>query len=447
MTGEQQRAAVVITAGGSPVAYDIVRSLALQGLRTTVASSHLHDIAFYSRYCAEKVVLPSFERCNDELILHALEWLAMERASGDHSEEKKPVLFYASDPELSFVWRHRYRLARHYQFLLPPDNLFEHLFDKVKFASFAKGQRLPVPATFVAKSLEELREVLLDIPMPCIVKPGYSEDWNWKTEEQCQKFGPYKKALRRFASHHEVWEFCEQLPQWSSGIVIQSYLEGRDETITSFHGYFNRASHCLGYFLGRKIRTYPPHTGGSTFIETIDDHNLAVRSIELLQQVGFRGVVKVDYKWDKKANDYKILEINPRYTLWELLGAHAGANLAWIAYQNQRGEHVEVQRQYTVGRRLLYWKQDLRAVIDGYRTSSEWTWLSYLRSIAGKSVYRIFNPHDPLPFFVSLLGFLRRNILLRLRIHALVEALQLMGDGLAEKTVNARLKKIWKMVK
>ncbi|MGH2569549.1 MAG: hypothetical protein ACRDGA_14520 [Bacteroidota bacterium] len=403
MKGEHQTTAVVISAGGAPAAYDIVRSLAVRGVRTTVASSQRHDIAFYSRFSMERVVLPPFESRNDQLIFNILEWVAM-------GQRERPVLYYTSDPQLSFVRRFREKLSDLYRFLLPPEELLEQLFNKAAFASFARRHHLPVPETSRVANVYQLRSVLRTIPLPCIVKPAFSEDWVWDTETQWRKFGPYKKALRRFTRREDLLEFCKDLPRRSAGFLVQSYIEGRDERIVSFHGYFNEDSHCLGYFLGRKIRTYPPHTGGSVYVETIDDPVLAEKSIEYLQRAGFQGVVKIDYKWDDRAHEYKILEINPRYNLWELLGAHAGANLAWIAYRSQRGESLELPQQYQTGVRLLYFKQDLRALLDGYRKSGEWTWSSYLRSIARKNIYRVFDARDPLPFIVSLAGFVKRNI-------------------------------------
>ena len=193
--------------------------------------------------------------------------------------------------------------------------------------------------------------------------------------------------------------------------MIQEYIDGRDESIDSFHGYFDIHSRCLGYFLGRKIRTYPPHTGGSAYVRTIHNTSLARLSVEYLRRIGFQGIVKIDYKWDVRTKAFNILEINPRFNLWELLGAYARVNLASAAYHDQRGESVDCGQSYTDDARLLHVKQDLRAYWTGYRHTGEWTFNSYLRSFAAKIHFRVFDPTDPLPFMVSALGFLLRNCL------------------------------------
>ena len=403
--------AVVISFSGHADAYDIVRSLGMAGIPSIVASCRPRDIAFYSRHCAKRVVLPDSER--ESAIIEQLVQLSIELGV-------RPVLFYVSDPELSFVWRHQNILRSYYRFLLPGDETLECLFNKVLFHEFAREHQFPVPQTVIVKNISDIASIVSGIGFPCIVKPAYSQDWVWDTEEQQLRFGPYKKALRRFTSADELLRFCEALPQRLSGFLIQSYIDGRDEAITSFHGYFDERSTCLGYFIGRKIRTYPSHTGGSVYVQTIHNPVLARQSIEYLQRIGFQGIVKIDYKLDPAGNEFKMLEINPRYNLWELLGGYAGVNLAAIAYRHQKEEplspvelQVPVAPAGTYGDdvRLLFVKQDIRAYLSGYRKTKEWTLRSYVRSLAKKKFFRMFDREDPLPFVVSVIGFTGRNAL------------------------------------
>ncbi|HYQ86235.1 MAG TPA: hypothetical protein VES59_03225 [Bacteroidota bacterium] len=427
--------ALIISAGWSPGAYDIARSLGMAGILSHIASSQPSDIGFYSRYCAGRWMLPCFKPENYGEIVIRLQKLSS--GSGE-----KPVLFYASDPELWFVWRYRHQLEPFYRFLLPPDDLIEKLFNKVLFAEFAREHELPIPRSATLRRLEELQELDGAITFPCIVKPAYSQDWIWDTPEQETRFGSYKKALRRFDSKAQLLDFCGALPEREAGVVIQEYIDGRDESIDSFHGYFDKHSRCLGYFLGRKIRTYPPHTGGSAYVRTIHNETLARLSDEYLRRIGFQGIVKIDYKWDDRTKVFNILEINPRFNLWELLGAYAGVNLASVAYHDQRGESVEWRSSYTDDARLLYAKQDLRAYWTGYRHTGEWTFISYVRSMAAKLHFRVFDPRDPLPFVVSALAFLLRNGLRMLGVkmkvpkpgeHAFISRRRMRGQAISQK--------------
>jgi len=395
-------AAVVISAGGSPIAFDVIRSLGQKGIHTYVASSQADDIAYYSKYCAGKIPLREFTRENEQRNLHTLIQFA-------EQQKTSPVLYYASDPELSFLWRNKEQLSKWFKFLLPPDTVLEFLFNKVLFNSFALAYELPIPQTVIVTEAKELVSLISNVTYPCIVKPAFSEDWKWDDEKQQERFGPYKKALQKMHSPDELLPFCFALPRRQSGFLIQSYIEGRDENIVSFHGYFDEQSKCLGYFLGAKIRTYPPHTGGSAYVRTIEHPTLAQLSISALERIQFQGIVKIDFKWDSTANDFKILEINPRYNLWQLLGAYAGVNLVYLAYCHQTKKALPRQRRYRNDVRLLYLKQDMRAFVAGYRLNGEWSTLQYIFSLLRKTHFRVFDSKDIKPFVISLCSFLSRN--------------------------------------
>jgi len=374
----------------------------MDGVASIVVACQSYDIAFYSRFCKKRIVLPHFETSSERMIVDQLKQLSATLGL-------KPILFYVSDAELSFVWRFQKELQSWYRFLLPRDETFEHLFNKARFCTFAREHHLPVPQTIIINNVDELDSIVSSIRFPCIVKPAYRQDWTWETEELLAVFGPYKRSLRRFTSTRELIKFCNALPRRASALLIQSYIEGRDEAIISFHGYFDEQSRCLGYFLGRKIRTYPSHTGVSVYVQTIHNNELAQKSIGYLEQIRFQGIVKIDYKLDQDDNEFKILEINPRYNLWVLLGGYAGVNLVAIAYRHQMGETVDLSYDYDDDARLLFFKQDLRAYFFEYRKTKEWTFISYVKSLIKKKYYRVFDPRDPLPFIVSTITFTGRN--------------------------------------
>src|SRR6266404_4996473 len=145
--------AVIVTAGWSPAAYDIVRALALAGLPSCVASAQRNDIAFFSRHCLKKLILPPFVPENHTQILKKLREFSSQLNA-------KPVLFYTSDPELWFVWQFREQLEPFYRFLLPPDKLIEKLFNKVLFHELAIEHRLPVPPTRTVSRVDQLPDVV-----------------------------------------------------------------------------------------------------------------------------------------------------------------------------------------------------------------------------------------------------------------------------------------------
>lgn len=391
--------AVILTGEGDRGALDMLRSLAREAIRSIVVSTVPNEIASRSRYCEELVLVHPYHPANDGLNLAIL--IELGRRYPD-----RPVLLYGEDINMLFVSRCRDTLARYYRFLMPPPGLAEMFVNKAEFQRLAESHGLPVPASRVALSYEELADASQRISYPAFVKPAYTMNWSFDTPALRKKYRGYKFALRPYRSAKEMLEFCSELPFGNGGVVVQEFIEGTDREIYSFHGYFDEHSQPLGYFIGRKIRTYPIHQGGSACIETVDEPSVAAIGITALQKVGFRGIVKIDMKRNPRDGKFQILEVNPRYNLWESLGAFAGMNLTTIAYHHQRGEAAgPTKATYALGYKWLFFKQDIRSFFSGYWRNGEWTIWQYLASLHGKKIYQMWDWKDPWPFFVSAMYF------------------------------------------
>lgn len=199
------------------------------------------------------------------------------------------------------------------------------------------------------------------------------------------------------------------LPNIDKGVVIQQFIEGRDEMLFSFHGYFNVRCEPVACFIGRKIRTNPIHFGGSAFIETVHRPDFMQFCLNLCRHIGFVGVVKIDCKLDASTGQYTILEFNPRFNLWEYLGASAGVNIPRAWYDDLAGNPCRTSLTCEAGCRWLNLAADLCA-LPAYVRSGEWTFWQWIRSHRGPTVFHTFEWKDPMPFLISFPRFLRRRV-------------------------------------
>jgi predicted ATP-grasp superfamily ATP-dependent carboligase len=152
------------------------------------------------------------------------------------------------------------------------------------------------------------------------------------------------------------------------------------------------------------------HHGGSAFIETVEEPTVARIGIESLQKVNFQGIVKIDMKRNPRDGSFKILEVNPRYTLWESLGAFAGMNLCAVALRHARGEvPAQFRQSYALNYKWIFFKQDFRAFLTGYWRAGEVSLLQYLNSLRGKKIYQLWDWKDPAPFLYSATQFWLKN--------------------------------------
>jgi predicted ATP-grasp superfamily ATP-dependent carboligase len=365
-----------------------------------VVSEDPNDITFRSRFCAKKVILEKFEASSDGANTSSI-------LSLSQSLNETPVLYWGSDREALFISRNRDKLQAHFRFLLADGKLIEDLTDKARFAALCHIHQLPVPETLTFRSTEEIKQSIHAIPFPCTLKPVFTEDWTSSSLKA--KFGTYKHALRRIENSIDLLDYLEALPHTNKGIVLQKFIRGKDDQIFSFHGYFDNAGKLRAGFIGRKIRTNPIEFGGSAYVETAAMPDLISLSVDICERLGYTGIVKIDYKREPGTQKWYLLEFNPRFTLWEQVGAWAGMNIPALWYDDLVGKHPPVMESYRSGMRWLCLAQDLRSFPAYYR-SGKWSIGAWVRSYVSPKVYHTFAWNDPWPIMFSFPKFLGRKI-------------------------------------
>lgn len=382
----------VVLLGGLNVA----RALGLAGIPVIVASAAPHEPAFASRYCCGKLLLPRTEDRGAalEVLLRAGERLSAQLGA-------RVPLFYGNDDRQRLVQEHRAEFARSYALLLNDPDVADALIDKDLFQPLAARRGLPVPRALEWEALERFAR-------PVLVKPRTKFGWD-SSPVYLQLFGRRGKA-RIFADGRALLADAHAR-QLANDLIIQEYVGGDDRQIWSFHGFADEHSRLIDWFIGRKIRTFPAHTGLSTFLELARDDELAALGAELVSALPLKGVFKIDLKRDASTGRFRVLEVNARYNLWHYLGAANGVNLARTAYDYLvHGERSASAAPYRTAYRWIYLRCDWRA----YRELSARGELSlggWLRSLgAGPLVCSLFSWRDPLPFFHKGVHWLRRHV-------------------------------------
>ena len=375
----------------------LVRCFGEAGLSVLLATSpHSRLPATFSRYCKDKIFLPP--NSSDGFVEALL----------DFGSKQNGVTYIASDndPLVLTLSKNRDLLSHSFAFILPEHEIIQAIIDKTLFGSLANRHSLPVPRTFAIGSLKDLDENIHEIPFPCIVKPAQQQDW-WKSEA-LMALGGRKKALT-FSNTNDLVESYSRMCSFSPDVVIQEYVHGRDECLYDLHALLDHSSNAVSFVLGRKIRTYPPHFGMGCYTETLQDDEITNTGLEALKKINFRGLANINMKRDSRTGDIKILEINPRSSLWSYLDAFAGNNLAVKAYYLATGQPFSPTCEYDLGVRWLNFKNDFHSLLE-YRKAGEWHFRSWLRSFGGKTAFHVFSLRDPLPFIASIVQFVIRKI-------------------------------------
>jgi D-aspartate ligase len=357
---------------------DVTRALGLAGIPVIVASSERCTLAMASRYCDGVIELPPITERDavvSMLVRAGREFVA---------RYGRPVpLFYDNDDRLALVQDYRAALAPHFRILLNAPELADALIHKVLFQELAERRGLPVPRRIEWDALGREDD-------PVLVKPKSRTGWE-QSSVRLQLFGGRGKA-RVFANGREA-RANALVEQLVAQLSFQEYIPGGDDAIWSFHGFCARDGELLGWFVGRKIRTFPALTGQSSYVQLARHEELVALGRDIARHIGLVGVFKMDFK-RRPDGRFCLLEINPRFNLWHHLGARNGVNLPEVAYHHllghQRPLHAEARLLY----RWLALSYDRRA----YREVglSRTRWIASL--LEAPKVYAVFSWSDPMPF-------------------------------------------------
>jgi len=390
-TGLQGPDAVVLSClGGSQGDLGVVRTLGREGVRVVLVAEGVSGgedgLAALSRYTAEHHRVPGFG--HDKAVLEVLDRIA--QAQGDRG---RPVLIPTADPDLDFVTRNRARLERHFAMVSPPAELVGACLDKARFAGWAGVHGLPVPATWRPDGLEEVRAIAQVSRFPLIIKPVYPP--NWAREPLVTLVGGLKALTVHDAPSLE--QTYRRIAAVDPHLVLQDFVPGREDRLYSLHAYLDAHSRPLAWFCGRKLRTYPVDAGIGCLVESVYIPELVDEGLRALQRVGWTGFALMQFKHDPRDGRFKLLEINPRTSSWNLLAAACGINLPFVAYRDVTGLPPRLPVVQREGVRYLYLANDWRAFLDHWRRGelSPWQWLASLR---GVRVCQVLAADDPMPF-------------------------------------------------
>src|SRR5262249_15543014 len=292
-------------------------------VRVGTAGPDRRDVIFRARYGRRTGTIASWDR--PDSVLADLEEIAASCA-------QPPVLFYDNDEQLGFVSRNRDRLLKAYRLLLPDPDLVEALIDKRQFGILAQACGLTVPRQIGSLDVDGPDAALAKLRLPCVIKPDLRKGWFSPSELFVD--GPNKAFV--VSTPSELRARWADVARHVPSFVVQEYIPGGEDQIYSFHAYVEPAGTVNGWFLGRKLRTFPRNAGISTFLELVHEPALAEVGFDIARRIGIVGPMKMDFKRDP-AGTFHLLEINARFNLWHRLGAASGVNLPLIAYRDLTG--------------------------------------------------------------------------------------------------------------
>lgn len=306
--------------------------------------------------------------------------------------KQKAVLFPCLDEWVFAVARHANELSEY--FILPFSDIetVERILDKNLLYRKCEERGIPIPRTFYIGE-QSPEQIASEISFPCIVKPALQREFT-------NEFG--EKVLRA-ESREDFLALCERARHHP--LLAQEIVGAGIDSFYSLCSYIGRDGYVKGVFVGRKLEQYPPDFGTACLVDSRYVEEIVARGVDILKQFGYHGISEVEFIYDEKSRDFKLLDINTRVWKWIGLPIQAGIDLPWLAYADAVSGNVKGAGRQREGLRWVYLKDyiALRRARSGNEetTLTRKDWVDLITGQAassGEIVDAVLANDDPEPF-------------------------------------------------
>jgi len=302
----------------------IVRQLGKQGAVVSVVSGSKNSLACRSRFCSEAILSAN---TRPESLLNTILRVIRQK----HFDVLIPVSYAMT---LALAQR-KEAVSPYTRLEVPPFQTIHRAADKRKMIRLAQTLGVPAPRTM---QLNEVDPLDREVRFPLVIKPGREI--------------PGRPPIRYVHSQEQLVAAIRELrnslaPESFSDTVLQEYIPGQGCGLfaTYQNGMRKRA------FMHRRVREYPATGGISSCAESFYDSRLEFHGTRMLDALHWHGVAMVEFRRDSRDNEYKLMEINPKFWGSLDLALAAGANFPGDLCQMALGRELPYSDQYTLGLR------------------------------------------------------------------------------------------------
>ncbi len=370
----------VVVVGLCSHGLEIVRTFARRDVPVYAIEADVHQPSAHTRH-GVKIACPS---------LYGSELLALLLQIGELSA-RRPLLLVTNDKMVRLLNPHQAALRGRYHLPFPRADLLDRLIDKEPLAELARQKGLRIPSTRIVESAAAARDAAASMTYPCIVKPAESMAAFKVLLAQDET-----ALVRAIESHPEIARF-----------VLQSWVDGGDESVYFTNYYFSGGGNLLASFAGQKIRQYPRLLGSASAARGVDRPDLVREGLKIFEGMDYRGFGSVEFKVDRSGDPY-FIEVTVGRTEYLVKAAIAnGVDILSAAYDDLalgRPAHAGAQRNRRIWVDLdRDWEVYLECYFDPGIAK-----LGLVRFLFEPKAFELLDLRDPGPFLAWIPRFAGR---------------------------------------
>ena len=249
------------------------------------------------------------------------------------------VLLPASDDYILMASRNRKELSEHFRLLLPSEDIVEGMVDKRRMYDMAAKIGIPIPRTLYPASMADLEEIEDQVEYPAFVKPCRSNMWS-------RRFGNKGFVVR---DHRELVSSYEKIFPTGLEAMVQEIVPGPATNLFGVSGYFDGKGEPLGIFISQKIRQYPPDFGVGSYVMSTHNPEVLELGMKFYGGLGYKGMGGAEFKKDERNGDWRLMELNLRTGMNNMIATEAGINISMIRYMDLIGRPIGSSNEYRDG--------------------------------------------------------------------------------------------------
>jgi len=337
----------VLIFGTHIAALGVLRTLAKRGVPTQVVDAGPNIIMRSRWYRPAERTLP--ESPDSRALAAFLDSLELPRA----------VLMPCSDQWALAVAGLPDETGRRFPASISSRDVIEQFADKDRFRALVDRLGIPRPRTIPLRTPADLANATDDELASGFLKPTESALHN-------RRFGTKGFFVH---SREQAAHLVDEANAAGITFMLQEWIPGNMSKTFLIDGFVDRHGTIVSMVARRRVRMDPPRLANTCTDVTIplSDVSACIEPLRaLLADVDYRGIFNIEFKFDERDRQFKVIEINPR-PFW-LVGhiARAGLDLPWMSYLDAQELPVPAPPPYQIGRYGRYEIPDAAAVFRAW---------------------------------------------------------------------------------
>jgi len=379
----------VLLLGGAANSVSVARSLGKKNINVSIAAPE-NSLAAKSKYIKHHFVRPnnmdSIEFYNDLLLRQ-------------DCIKPEAVVFACEDQAIYAVAQNKSELKKKYILDIQKPEQQLDLLDKQRTLDLANDVGCPAPKYWCIKTLEDVINANPEITFPILIKPIYSHIFQHH----------FHKKLFLADNPQNLKEQAQKVLDAGIEFMLCEFIPGPDNLLSSYYVYINRQGEKCFEFTKLVERRSPINFGPGTYHRSKWLPETAAMGLKFFAGINFTGLGNIEFKFDTRDKQLKVIECNARFTAAQALVTRSGVDMPNLIYQYLVNDKKPAKPTFKDDVTLLLPFEDFDAFRD-LRRQKKLTFLAWQKSIFGIHIFSYFTPLDPKPFLYAFYGEVVKRI-------------------------------------